>query len=235
MIRGAWGQPVPILVPRIGVRSWLEARSLCSSMSLPGKPCRPPRALPPPLSCPAHSVSLCPESLPLLSALGWVTCRSGVFAAPRQSCPCLSCTMTIQRLGWGCLFLSSPRSPLHFSCPVVEATLEGMVGILRLSHSQAGRNSSAGGGQGRGSKPETVLFQLSAEWLTQYYHLISISPPNLNRRALTLWVLCLTQGLGRFPPKGLSPRAIFLSVKSPPLSYFLDFSLVPGGKARLAS
>lgn len=132
------------------------------------------------------------------------------------------------------IFIQSKVSA-SLSCPVVEATLEGMVGILRLSHSQAGRNSSAGGGQGMGGRPETVLFQLSAEWLTQYSHLISISPPNLNRRALTLWVLCLTQGLGRFPPKGLPPPAIFLSVKSPPLSYFLDFSLVLGGKARLAS
>lgn len=34
-----------------------------------------------------------------------------------------------------CLFLSSSKVSASLSCPVVEATSEGMVGILRLGHS----------------------------------------------------------------------------------------------------
>lgn len=96
----------------------------------------------------------CPFPVP------WDGCPagSGVFAAPRWSCPCLSCTMTIPASGLGLSIFIQSKVSASLSRPVVEATLEGMVGILRLSHSQAGRNASVGGGQGRGGRPETSYF-----------------------------------------------------------------------------
>lgn len=71
-------------------------------------------------------------------------------SAPCGDCPCLSCTMTIPAPSLGLSIFIQLKVSASLSCPVIEATLEGMVGILRLSHSQAGKNTSVGGGPGRG-------------------------------------------------------------------------------------
>lgn len=153
------------------MRGWLEA---LGSVPLPchhqanlaDHPESIPTSCLSPLSCPSPLCLPSAESLPLLSALGCVSCRSRVSAAPRRSCPCLSCTMTIPAPGLGLSIFIQSKVSASLSRPVVEATLEGMVGILRLSHSQAGVNASVGGGQDRGWQTGDCLVSVSAEWLT---------------------------------------------------------------------
>lgn len=109
-----------------------------------------------PDSCPSHlCLRACDLSPCVLTAcpisVAWDGCPAAAGCLQPQDVDrsCLSCTTTVPAPGLGLSIFIQLQGLCFTLCPVVEATSEGMVGILRLSHSWTGKNTFVGwSGQG---------------------------------------------------------------------------------------